>query len=55
VSNAQAAASRLQATLGMEPVIDGSADMSLAALTAAVGQSLNAWNRGQLPALEDRP
>jgi len=55
LSNAQAAASRLQATLGMEPVIDASADMSLAALTAAVGQSLNAWNRGQLPAPEDRP
>jgi outer membrane protein TolC len=52
LSNAQAAASRLQATLGMEPAITGSASMPLEQLTAAVGQSLQAWNRGQLPALE---
>lgn len=55
LSNAQAAASRLQATLGMEPVINGSSDMPLADLTAAVAQSLQAWNQGQLPSLEDRP
>ena len=54
LSNAQAAASRLQATLGMEPAVAGSADMPLAELTAAVGQSLQTWNQGRLPALEDR-
>jgi outer membrane protein TolC len=52
LSNAQAAASRLQATLGMEPAITGSSSMPLEQLTAAVGQSLKAWNQGQLPALE---
>lgn len=52
LSNAQAAASRLQATLGMEPAITGSSSMPLEQLTSAVGQSLQAWNRGQLPAIE---
>ncbi|MCU6496218.1 TolC family protein [Rugamonas sp. A1-17] len=55
LSNAEAAASRLQATLGMEPAINGSSTMSLAELTAAVAQSLQTWNKGQLPSLEDRP
>jgi outer membrane protein TolC len=55
LSNAQAAASRLQATLGMEPAITGSASMPLDQLTAAVGQSLTSWNQGQLPAIEGRP
>lgn len=55
VSNAQAAASRLQATLGMEPAIAGASTMSLAELTAAVAQSLQAWNKGQLPSLEELP
>jgi outer membrane protein TolC len=54
LSNAQAAASRLQATLGMEPVINGSSDMPLTELTAAVAQSLQTWNQGQLPSLEGR-
>jgi outer membrane protein TolC len=53
LSNAQAAASRLQATLGMEPVIDATSGMPLAALTEAVGKSLQTWNQGQLPALEE--
>lgn len=53
LSNAQAAASRLQATLGMEPAIAGAANMPLDQLTAAVGQSLQRWNQGQLPPLED--
>lgn len=53
LSNAQAAASRLQATLGMEPSIDASSGMPLAALTSAVGQSLQAWNKGELPSAED--
>jgi outer membrane protein TolC len=55
LSNAQAAASRLQATLGMEPAVAGSADMPLGELTAAVGKSLQTWNQGQLPSLEERP
>jgi outer membrane protein TolC len=55
LSNAQAAASRLQATLGMEPVIDSSANVPLSELTTAVAKSLQTWNQGQLPALEDRP
>ena len=55
LSNAQAAASRLQATLGMEPVVNGSSDMPLAELTAAVAQSLQTWNQAQLPSPEDRP
>ena len=49
LSNAQAAASRLQATLGLEPVVDGSDAMPLAALTAAVAQSLKDWQSGRLP------
>ena len=42
------ATSRLQATLGLEPSIETTADQSLAELTAAVGDSLKAWNDGQL-------
>ena len=42
------AASRLQATLGLEPSIEASSDQPLEKLTAAVGQSLKAWNDGQL-------
>lgn len=53
LSDAQAAASRLQATMGMEPVIDASSDISLAALTDAVGKSLQTWDQGRLPAIEE--
>ena len=42
------ATSRLQATLGLEPAIAAAADQSLAELTAAVSDSLKAWNDGQL-------
>jgi len=49
LSNVQAAASRLQATLGLEPAIEGSDQMSLAALTAVVAKSLKAWENGELP------
>lgn len=44
----QAASSRLQATLGMEPVIEGSDSMPLPELTKAVAQSLQRWEAGQL-------
>lgn len=52
LSNAQAAASRLQATLGMEPSVDASSSMPLAALTEVVATSLQSWNQGRLPTLE---
>ena len=44
------ATSRLQATLGLEPSITAAADQPLAELTAAVSDSLKAWNDGQLEA-----
>lgn len=55
LSNAQAAASRLQATLGMEPAIDAASSMPLATLTEAVAKSLQTWNQGQLPEVESTP
>lgn len=55
LSNAQAAASRLQATLGMEPSVDATSDMPLATLTEAVSKSLQAWSQGTLPEPESRP
>ena len=48
LSNMQAAGSRLQATLGMEPVIEGSDSMPLSELTQAVARSLQSWEAGQL-------
>ncbi|MGV8894026.1 MAG: TolC family protein [Burkholderiaceae bacterium] len=47
---AQAAAGRLQATLGMEPVLEAGADQPLATLGAAVGAALKAWDEGDLDA-----
>jgi hypothetical protein len=55
LSNAQAAASRLQATLGMEPWSPDSSTIPLAALTDAVGQSMQTWNKGELPSAEAAP
>ncbi|UTW06977.1 TolC family protein [Pseudomonas benzenivorans] len=49
LSNAQAAASRLQATLGLEPNLEDSANLSLAELSDKVGQSLETWASGELP------
>ena len=49
LSNAQAAASRLQATLGLEPAIEGSDRMPLPELTAAVARALKSWEKGELP------
>jgi outer membrane protein TolC len=51
LSNAQAAGSRLQATLGLEPAVEGSDSMPLKDLTAAVRHSLDAWESGRLPPL----
>lgn len=53
LSNAQAAASRLQATLGLEPLIEGSDRMPLKDLSAAVAQSLQSWEAGKLPPLPE--
>lgn len=44
----QSAGSRLQATLGMEPVIEGSDRLPLPELTRAVGQALQRWEAGQI-------
>lgn len=52
LSNAQAAASRLQATLGLAPAIDNVDALPLKDLTATVEQSLAVWSSGQLPELE---
>jgi len=51
LSNAQTAASKLQATLGLEPVIAGSDNMPLAELTSVVAKSLADWESGVLPKL----
>jgi outer membrane protein TolC len=55
LSNSQAAASRLQATLGLEPVVPDAATTPLSDLTTAVAASMQSWNRGQLPAAEAAP
>ena len=47
LSNMQAAAA--QATLGLEPTIDGSDAMPLPELTAAVARGLSQWESGKLP------
>lgn len=49
LSNAQAAASRMQATLGLEPPVIGADNLSLKQLTAAVADSLKLWEAGNLP------
>jgi outer membrane protein TolC len=51
LSNAQAAASRLQATLGLEPAVALSEQMPLAEVVKSVGVSLKAWDAAELPKL----
>ena len=51
LSNAQAAASRLQATLGLEPVVQAAEGKPLAEVVQAVQQSLKTWEAGELPKL----
>lgn len=53
LSNAQAAASRLQATLGLEPVVEGSDTQPLPELAAAVARALASWESGELPPLPE--
>jgi len=49
LSNAQAAASKLQATLGLEPAITGADGMPIDELTVQVAAALQAWDAGVLP------
>ena len=49
LAGAHAAASRLQATLGMEPEIGSVQDLSLKDLQTAVGAAINQWEKGELP------
>ena len=51
LSNAQSAASRLQATLGLEPVVPAAQAMPLADVVKAVEQSLRTWEAAELPKL----
>jgi outer membrane protein TolC len=54
LSQVNSAASRLQATLGLEPKVAASGDAPLAELTAAVGESLKSWNAGRLEATQTK-
>ncbi|MDH3209760.1 MAG: TolC family protein [Burkholderiaceae bacterium] len=47
------AASRLQATLGLEPRLMGVRDQSLAELTTSIALALRQWNQGSLPVLAE--
>lgn len=49
LSNAQAAASKLQATLGLEPAIADADALPLDELTGKVAAVLHAWEAGELP------
>lgn len=50
LSNAQAAASKLQATLGLEPVVEATGQDSLSDLTKAVGKALKVWSSAAMMA-----
>jgi outer membrane protein TolC len=51
LSNAQAAASRLQATLGLEPAVQAAQSMPLPEVVQAVQKSLKTWEAAELPKL----
>lgn len=51
LSNAQAAASRLQATLGLEPMVPSAEGKPLAEVVQAIQQSLKTWEAAELPQL----
>ncbi len=51
LSNAQAAASRLQATLGLEPAVNAAQTMPLPEVVQAVQKSLKTWEAAELPKL----
>ena len=52
LAQANAAASRLQATLGMEPDLGSVQDTSLAELKTAIGSAIKNWDNAELPASE---
>ncbi len=49
LAQAHSAASRLQATLGVEPEIGDTSTASLAELTGIFGAAIKAWDQGKLP------
>jgi hypothetical protein len=51
LSNAQAAASRLQATLGLEPLVNATENKPLPEVVQAVQRSLETWEKAELPKL----
>ncbi len=53
MAQVHAATSKLQATLGLEPAIEGSQEMPISQLSEAVGASLRQWDEGKLPLVED--
>jgi outer membrane protein TolC len=53
LSNAQTAASRLQATLGMEPAVADMDRLNLIELTGAIDATLKRWDSGRLPVIRD--
>jgi outer membrane protein TolC len=55
LAQAHAAASKLQATLGMEPELGSVQDMSLPELQAAIGSAIKRWENGELPVSEPVP
>jgi outer membrane protein TolC len=55
LAQAHAAASRLQATLGMEPDIGSVQDMSLTDLKTAIGTAIKRWDNAELPARPSVP
>jgi cell division septation protein DedD len=52
LAQAHAAASKLQATVGMEPEISSVQEMSLAELQAVIGTAIKRWDNGELPGVE---
>ncbi|MDO8932989.1 MAG: TolC family protein [Rhodocyclaceae bacterium] len=52
LAQAHAAASRLQATLGMEPEIGSVQEMSLTELQTVIGAAIKQWENGELPGRE---
>lgn len=51
LSQVQGAGSKLQATMGLEPLIGSTSEMTLQELTKAVGESMRDWRKGlSLPA-----
>ena len=49
LADAHTAASRLQATLGVEPEFDSMSALTLAQLTGIVSKAIKAWDAGDLP------